>query len=451
MVEDLGIVGISWRQNDSEALEGFSLSGNSIGERLARFAERAELSELAYLETCNRVEIIFSSTPETTTRDIRPLVYEFLTGQSAKAGEAERSLKAWRGEGACEHLFLVAAGLDSAAVGETEIVGQVNACHEFSKNLELSGPRLELLFKEALRIAAEVRGETALGEGRVSLAEIAVNHIRKRIQRTPGRVALIGVSPMTERSAMSLKTKFSDEENLLIIVNRTLHKAQTLASKFGAEAMSLEDFFQDPPAFEALLIATGSDRPLLTGSVLERVASKASSGQPPLLIDMGVPANIDKSACEILNLKRLGIDDIVSEAKTNRTARLMETAQARHLVDEALSRIHDRFAEQLYGPLLGALQNRFQHTAKEGVNRLIKKDLKGLGKHEREAIENWAEVLAKRFAHIPTLGLRGLLHNGPEGSLEAFLKGLDPKFADELRLALSKSSKNLTDKRVTES
>ena len=451
MVEDFGIVGISWRQTDSETLEGFSLSGNSIGERLALFAERAELSELAYLETCNRVEIIFSNNSETTTRDIRPLVYEFLTGKSAKSGEAERSLKAWGGEGACEHLFLVAAGLDSAAVGETEIVGQVRACYEFSKDLGLSGPRLELLFKEALRIAAEVRDETALGEGRVSLAEIAVTHIRKRIQRTPGRVALIGVSPMTERSAMSLKTKLFNGKSSLIIVNRTLHKAQTLAGQFGAEAMSLEDFFQNPPAVEALLVATGSDKPLLTGSILERISSKTDSGQPPLLIDMGVPANIEKSACETLNLKRLGMDDIVSEAKINRKARLMETAQARHLVDEALSRIHDRFAEQLYGPLLGVLQNRFQHTAKEGVNRLLKKELKGLGKHERKAIENWAEVLARRFAHIPTLGLRGLLHNGPEGSLEAFLKGLDPKFADELRLALSKNSKNGTYNRVTES
>ena len=79
---------------------------------------------------------------------------------------------------------------------------------------------------------------------------------------------------------------------------------------------------------------------------------------------------------------------------------------------------------------------------------MFKKDLDGLGKNEREAIENWAEVLARRFAHIPTLGLRGLLHNGPEGSLEAFLKGLDPKFADELRLALSKSSKKQVENRV---
>ncbi len=103
-------------------------------------------------------------------------------------------------------------------------------------------------------------------------------------------------------------------------------------------------------------------------------------------------------------------------------------------------RLHDRFAERVYGPLFGALQRRYRHTAQEGVQRLLKKELKGLGAEEREAIETWTEVLARRFAHIPCLGLRGLLYNGPDGSLDAFLDGLDPEFADELRQALEQAS-----------
>jgi len=451
MLEDLGIVGVSWRQNGSEALERFALRQDEAAERLARFAKQAALSELAYLETCNRVEIIFSRTPETPARDIRPLVYELLTGRAPGAGEAERSLKAWQGEGACEHLFLVAAGLDSAAVGEAEIVGQVRGCHELALDLGLSGPRLELLFEEALRIAAEVRGETGLGEGRVSLAEVAVTHIRERLERTPGRAALIGVSPMTERAALSLAKKGENEGAPLIIVNRTPDKARALAEQFGAEAMSLEDFLREPPAVEAVLTSTGAPEPLLTESVLERIAARAPSGQTPLFIDMAVPADIDKQACEKLDLRRLGMNDIVREAESNREARLMEAAQARERVDDALTRLHDRFAERVYGPLFGALQNRYRHTAREGVSRLLKKELKGLGAAEREAIETWAEVLARRFAHIPTLGLRGLLHHGPDGSLEAFLEGLDEEFADELRQALDRGVTRHAQKGAVES
>ena len=149
---------------------------------------------------------------------------------------------------------------------------------------------------------------------------------------------------------------------------------------------------------------------------------------------------------ELAGLPRIGMDQITLEAERNREARLVEAAQARELVDDALLRLHDRFAERVYGPLFGALQQRYRHTAQEGVKRLLKKELSGLGDNERAAIETWSEVLARRFAHIPCLGLRGFLYNGPDGSLDAFLDGLDPEFADELRQALDQAA---TPKRAT--
>lgn len=446
-MEELGIVGISWRQDGSEALARFALPKAERDERLRDFARTADLAELAYLDTCNRVEIVFARTIDATTdngrqSDIRPLVHELLVGRPPAPGEAERTLKAWHGEGACEHLFLVAAGLDSAAVGEVEIVGQVRACRDLAAELGLSGPRLELLFDEALNIAAQVRGTTRLGRGHVSLAEVAVAKLRERLERTPGAVALVGVSAMTERTARSL----AEADTPLIFVNRTLAKARTTAQHYSAAAMCLTDFLRDPPAAEAVLSSAGAHEPLLTEPALERIAAKTPSGQAPLFIDMAVPENIDSGACRKLGLPRLGMDEIVREAQINREARLIEAAQARELVDEALPRLRDRFAERVYGPLFGALQNRFRHTAREGVRRLLKKDLKGLGDAERQAIETWAEVLARRFAHIPTLGLRGLLHHGPDGSLDAFLEGLDPKFAEELRQALDRAPRQALDR-----
>jgi glutamyl-tRNA reductase len=430
---DLGIVGISWRSNAVEGLDGYALPTGAEDVALRAFAERNKLKELAYLSTCNRVELIFSRAPG-ASRDIRPETYALLTGHLPVPGVAERRLKAWEGEGACEHLFLVAAGLDSAAIGEAEIAGQVRRCHENALDLGLSGPRLELLFEEALKIAAQVRGETRLGQGRVSLAEIAVDSIRERLARTGGRVALIGVSPMTERAARSL-AKAGVE---LLVVNRSEDKARALAAEFGTAHSSLDAFRSEPPGVEAILSATGSAEPILTEPVLERLATRVPSGQPLMLIDMAVPADIDPDACTKLGLTRIGMDQIVAATERNRAARLDEAAQARELVDDALARLHDRFAERIYGPLFGALQQRYRRTAEEGVNRLLKKELKGLGDAEREAIATWSQVLARRFAHIPCLGLRGLLHDGPEGALDAFLSGLDPEFADELRAAVER-------------
>ena len=443
MFDDLGIVGLSWRSSAVEALEGFALPTDEADSKIEDFAARNGLTEVAYLSTCNRVELIFARGPD-SPRDLRPEAYALLTNDRPGPGIAERKLKAWQGEGACEHLFLVAAGLDSAAVGEAEIAGQVRRTHENALDAGSSGPRLELLFEEALKIAAEVRGETRLGQGRVSLAEIAADYLRERIARTGGKVALVGVSPMTERTARALAKAKID----FVVVNRSPEKARTLAQAYSAEHLALEAFRADPPAVEAILSATGSAEPVLTEPVLERLATRVPSSQPLLLVDMAVPADIDPDACAKLGLTRLGMDQIVADTEHNRAARLVEAAQARELVDAALARLHDRFAERIYGPLFGALQKRYRRTAEEGVKRLLKKELKGLGQTEREAIEVWSEVLARRFAHIPCLGLRGLLHGGPEGSLEAFLSGLDSEFADELREAVEQGFNNTQSKRA---
>jgi glutamyl-tRNA reductase len=435
VLEHLGLVGVSWRQGGSEGLAEFALQQEHAAERLRDFAARLQLDELAYIATCNRVELIFARSDKTPVQDLRRDAFQLLTGRAAVHGEAERRLRAWQGEGAAEHLFLTAAGLDSACVGETEIVGQVRYSQERALELGLCGPSLGLVFEEALRIAGRVRGGTRLAEGRVSLAEIAVQHLRERIARTPGRIALIGVSPMTERAAVSL----AQAGLHFTVVNRSTDKAAALAARHGAEYLSLETFRREPPAVEALLTATGAGEPILNQAALERLAAHTASGQPPLIIDMAVPGDVDSSLCTKLAIPRIGMDEIVRHAEQSRAARLVEAAPAREQVDRALDELQDRFTERYYGPLFGALQQRYRRTAQEGVKRLLKKDLKGLGETERAAIETWAEVLARRFAHIPCLGLRGLLHDGPDGSLEAFLNGLEPEFADELRAALKEA------------
>jgi glutamyl-tRNA reductase len=433
MLDSLGMIGVSWKQGGTESLAEFTPSQDGLPERLLALARANGLAELALIATCNRVELVFARQPGSGQRDLRPEIFELLTGKAARPGEALRRLRAWQGEGAAERLFLIAAGLDSACLGESEIVGQVRHAHQMARQQGLAGTHLDLLFEEALRIAARVRGETALGRGRVSLAEIANEALRERLERTQGQVALIGVSPMTERSAQGL----ADAGLPFVVVNRTKAKAEALATRFGRPHLSLAEFRAEPPVVEAVLSATGAPGTVLDKAALERLAARTPSGEPPLVVDMAVPADIDADDCRALGIPRIGMDAIVARADMNRAARLTEAADAREQVDAALDQLQERLAERLYGPLLGALQRRYQQTAEEGVRRLLKKDLGTLGEKERAAIEVWSQVLARRFAHIPCLGLRGLLYSGPEGSIDAFLDGLEPEFADELRQALA--------------
>lgn len=432
MLEQLGMIGVSWRQGGAQSIADFTLDESDIEERLREFADTQKLAELGYLATCNRVELIYARRDAANGVDLRPQAFELLRGRAPMDGEAERRLRAWSGEGAAEHLFLIAAGLDSACVGETEISGQVRRCYERARGMHLSGHALDIVFEEAQRIGARVRGETRLGHGRVSLAEIAAQRLIEHSLDSNQTVALIGVSPMTERAAQSL----ADAGISMLFVNRTPAKAEELANRFHANHMGLEHFTASPPPIAAVLSATGAPEAVLDHAALERIR-EASTAESVLLIDMAIPPDIDPGACEALGIERLDMDAINQIAESNRAARLVESAQAREQVDEALGKLNDRFAERYYAPLLGTLQQRYQRTAREGVQRLLKKELKGLGEAERTAIQTWCDVLARRFAHIPCLGIRGLVHSGPDGSVEAFLNGLETEFADELRAALA--------------
>ena len=431
MLGDFGIVGVSWRQDGSEALARYALGESDQAERLREFGHDAGLREVAYLETCNRVEVIFLRSVGADHADLRPAVYALLTGRAARPGEAERILKAWQGEGACEHLFLIAAGLDSAALGETEIVGQVRASRDFARDGGLIGPGLELLYEEALRVAGAVRDRTRLAEGSISLAELAAGHILKRNAQMPVEqphpTALVGVSPMTERAALSLEKAGAP----FLVVNRTLSKARALAGRFGVPCQSLESFRTDPPVVGAILSATGARTPVIGEPFFARLAANGVN-RPPLCVDMGVPPDIDPAACAKAGARRIGMDDIVEEAECNRDARLAQAADARELVDAALPQLRERLTDRLYGPLFANLQAHYQATARLGAERLLK-SLRHLGVEDRDTINTWAAGQARRFAHLPTVGIRSLLVNGPDGALDAFLGGLDDKLATELR------------------
>ena len=427
MLEHFGAVGVSWQQRGSEALADFAL-GEDASKRLRDFAAQAGLAELAYLETCNRVEVVFRrAATGGDARDVRPLAFELFTNRPPAVGEAERALRAWQGEGACEHLFLVAAGLDSAAVGETDVAGQVRACHDQAVASGLSGPGLATLFEEAQRIAAAVHTGTRLGAGSISLAEVALGHVHARLRRTPGAVALIGVSAMTRRAAQAL----ADHRAPVVVVNRSLKKAEELAATCRADAMSLAAFREQPPPAQVVFASTGAKEPLLGKAELAKL--QASSEEPPLCIDMAVPANIDAEASAALDIQRIGMDEIVAEAERNRCSRLAEAGEARALVDAALPRLRRRFAERTHGPLFAALRNHYQDAAVASIRRLEKNLGRSLSAGEQQAASNWASALARQLAHLPIAGLKGLLHDGPEGSLDAFLGGLDADLAANLR------------------
>ncbi|HEY4099759.1 MAG TPA: hypothetical protein VGM20_02655 [Gemmatimonadales bacterium] len=435
-MDRIGVVGISWRQGLPDLLAEFTIPRETRQSRLPELAATIGVTELVYLATCNRVEIIFATDGTLPIGAVRRRVFAALAGREARAGEPEHALRGWQGEGAAEHIFLLSAGLDSAQVGELEIAGQVREAVDESRALGLFSPRLDRVFEAALKVARRVRPVTDQRTGRVSLADVGLRHVIDRITRTPGGVAVIGISAMTERCAHGLHA----DGVPVVVVNRTIERAQALGVSCDAPVMSLDEFRAQPPAVEALIVCTGSRLPLFNRGDLERIAARSPSGESPLVVDFAVPPNITPEDAEAADVPRIGMREINADAAAHRERLLVEVADARAIVDEALIELRRQLAERLVGPLIAQLRLRYRHTALEGIDRLFERELAGLGEPERDAIRRWAETLARRFAHVPSVGLRDLAFEVGPGAVEAFFATADPELALALRSATDASN-----------
>jgi glutamyl-tRNA reductase len=365
-----------------------------------------------YLSTCNRVEILYA-TPDAAT-DRRAEVFRALTGRAPVNGEATAALRAWTGEAAVEHLLLVACGLDSAQAGEQDIYVQLRAAWQAAREARVSGPLLDRIVSEAMAMARQAHRIAT--HDAPSMADLAVGRVVQQLEGgRSGPVGLVGVSPMTRRCGLMLRERGVP----VAVINRTLDTAQELARELHGTAVSLQAFRPDPLSVgcSVLVCASGAAEPVIDREVLVKLATAR-----PLLIDFGLPPNVDVDAARVLDFTRVGMDDLVQTARDGRVEHLIRLAPVRAAIDSHLGRLRSELAARAIGPQLKQLRDDFERITAGEVNRLLREVLQDLDAGQREQLSGWGRTLAHRLAHLPLSGMRAAAeHAGPEAT-EAFFR-----------------------------
>lgn len=411
----VGVVGCSYRHASADQLARFAIPKSDIEARLPELRAVLGGAEVLYLATCNRVEVLFAQ-PDGAVEDRRREVFRALTGREPVGTEAQSSLRTWTGEAALEHLFLVACGLDSAQAGEQEIYTQLRAAWQSSREAAASGPVLNRIVSEALSMARQAH---RLGHRHApSLADLAAERVLAHASGAgrdgAGYVALVGVSAMTRRCGAHLR----DHGASILVVNRSLDPARELADQLSAAALSLEDFRRDPPAgCRAVILASGASEAVLHAAALQRLAPGR-----PLIVDFGLPPNVDPEEARAAGLERIGMDDLIRTARDGRTAHLVRLAPVRAAIDERLARLRGELAARAIGPQLAELRGTFERIAAAEMSRLLKGDLSDLDEARRARLAGWARGLAHRLAHLPLSGLRAAAEHASVEATQAFFR-----------------------------
>ena len=410
----IGIVGVSYRHASAGQVAQFAVAKDALGHRLQVLREALQGAEVLYLSTCNRVEVLYATADPAIDR--RPAVFRALTGRDPVNGEAQSTLRAWTGEAAVEHLLLVACGMDSAQAGEQEIYVQLRAAWQAARAAQVSGPLLDRILSEAMNMARQAHRIAT--HDAPSLADLAVARVLQHLQERgadAGPVGLLGVSPMTRRCGLKLK-----EQGVRVqVINRSLDAARELAAQLSATALSLEAFRADPaaPGFAALVCASGATEPVLDRAVLVKLAHAR-----PLLMDFGLPPNVDPEAARVLDFTRVGLDELVHTARDGRVEHLLRLAPVRAAIDAHLTRLRSELAARAIGPQLARLRDDFETITQAEVQRLLREVLVDLDDGQRRQLCGWGRTLAHRLAHLPLSGMRAAAEHADPAILEAFFK-----------------------------
>jgi glutamyl-tRNA reductase len=314
-------------------------------ERAAALAERLRgtpgIREFALLNTCNRVEL-YSVTDGSATPDILRQVFSDITGCAAE--QLADVVVPRANHEAITHLFEVASGLDSQIVGEVEILGQVKDAYDRALGAKSTGPVLNRVFQKTFQAAKHIRSNTAIGEGQISIATVAVDLAGKIFgDLAPVKVLVVGAGEIGLKTVQAFQSRGAKS---ITVASRTLSKAEEAAAAAGGWAASLADLPEILADSDIVASSTSAPHAVITKAMAE-VAMKRRRARPLFLVDLALPRDIEPEAAQVSDVYVYNLDDLAKIAEANLARRKAEVAKCRAILAERTAQLWPAVAHSL--------------------------------------------------------------------------------------------------------
>jgi len=398
-VDNIMIIGVNHKVAPVEVREKLAYTGECEHPVIA-IGNIDGCNECCFLGTCNRVEVIFtSSTPEKTAKAVR----QFLFSRSNLSDEeAVRYSYLHSGREAINHLFRVAASLDSMIVGEPQILGQLKGAYRDARTHKSVGVILNKFINKSFSVAKRTRTETNIGGSAVSISFAAVQLAKKIFGSLDNKkVMLIGAGEMAELAAEHLIAQGISE---VVVANRTLKNAITLAEKFKGSATSLDKLTEELESVDILISSTGA-----TGLVLRKEDVKPIMRRrmesPLFLIDIAVPRDLDPGLNDIDNVYLYDIDNLKDVVDVNKEERKKEAGKASMIVEEETDKFLQWLESMELTPTIKDLRRKIDMIRKAEVEKTMG-SLGELSKKQRKSVEAMANAMANKMLHNPLMFLK---------------------------------------------
>jgi glutamyl-tRNA reductase len=389
------ILGINHKTAPVALREKVAFSEDRLVAALRALRQEQGVSEAVILSTCNRTEVYWSGPANGAQLSL------WLERHHGNHLDLAASLYVHEESRAVEHAFSVASGLDSMVLGEAQILGQLKDAYRVAQESGSTGPSLNRLFQAAFSAAKRVRTETRIGANAVSLASATVSLARRMFSDLSAHSALmIGAGEM---NALTARHFMSAGIKRMVIANRSLGRAQSLANELKAHAVGLSELEHELAEADIVISCTASPAPLVTKTAVQ-AAFRARRRRPIFMVDLAVPRDIEPSVADLEDVYLFSIDDLEQLVDENRQQRELAAGEARQVVTEEVTRFLAESRAQDAGPAIRALRQQADGIRQQTVEQ-ARRMLAG-GKSTDEVLEYLANTLTNRLLHAPTQALR---------------------------------------------
>jgi glutamyl-tRNA reductase len=389
------VLGINHKTAPVSLREKVAFSEDRLLAALRTLRQEAGVAEVVIVSTCNRTELYWAGSASGAE------LSQWLERHHGNNLDLAPSLYVHQEQRAVRHAFSVASGLDSMVLGEAQILGQLKDAYRAAQEAGSTGPSLNKLFQAAFAAAKRVRSETRIGENAVSLASATVSLARRVYSDLSAHTALmVGAGDM---NALAARHFTSAGVKRMVIANRTLARAQTLAAELKAHAVGLEDLDQELARADIVISCTASLVPLITRSAAE-TAIRVRRRRPIFMVDLAVPRDIDPAVGDLEDVYLFSIDDLQQLVDENRQQREIAAGGARLVIDEEVARFLAESRAHDAGPAIRALRQQADGIRVQTVEQARR--LLAAGKSADEVMEFLASTLTNRLLHSPTHALR---------------------------------------------
>jgi glutamyl-tRNA reductase len=398
-------LGISYRRATVDLLERLAFGEEDLPKAYHHLFGLGSVSEAVILSTCNRIEVYAEvARYHQGFQDLKRFLAE---ARDVAVEDFAEPLYSHYEDHAAEHLFSVAAGIDSMVVGEPQILSQVREAFKRADREEAVGPALAGLFRHAIRVGRRARGETEIGASPGAFVHAGAGLAEEHLGGLEGRSLLVvGAGKMGSLAIRALRDRGVSSVRVL---NRSPERAARLAARAGAGHGSLGEMQAALAEADLVVSSTGA-----TGTVIgvEEVTAAVHGRERPLfLLDLAVPRDVDPSARELPSVRVADIDDLRGVVDAGREGEDDELDRVRAIVAEETARYAGRRREAKLAPLIAALHERGEVVRAEELERLAGR-LAGLSDREREALDALTRGIVKTLLHDPVVRLKELSARG---------------------------------------